>query len=99
MKELEWWIYQSRKVDDPWAMHLTAWKDGRRIRASTEVYADFFHDVPSKRMLIGKRSIVSLDGWLNDVQQILTAYGHELTEADVNQLIEEISELKRQFKD
>lgn len=99
MKELEWWIYQSRKVDDPWAIHMTAWKDGRRIRASTEIYGDFFADVPSKRMLIGMRSIVNLDSWLGDVRQILRAYGRELTDADRNQLIEEVSELKKQFKD
>lgn len=98
MKEHSWWIYQERKVEEPWAIHVTARKSQRRIRADTEIYADWL-PTPSKRMLLHDTSIVQSRTWLSEVGKILAAYGHPLQERDVGQLEQELRELKESFLD
>lgn len=98
MKEQSWWIYQERKVAEPWAIHLKATKSQRRIRADTEIYADWL-PTKSKRMLLHDTSIVQSRTWLGEVGKILAAYGHPLMERDVEQLEQELKELKESFLD
>ena len=98
MKELSRWICQGRKVPDPWAMHLTAHKERRRIRADTEIYADWL-GIPSKRFLIRDMSIVQTERWIDSVGRILETYDHPLDDRDREQLRQELKELKESFQD
>lgn len=98
MKEQSWWIFQGRNVPDPWAIHLTARKKRRRIRADTEIYADWL-TTPSKRFLIGDMSIVQSESWINTIGYVLSAHDHPLTECDREQLVCNLSELKKNFLD
>lgn len=98
MKEQTLWIYQGRNVPDPWAIHLTARKERRRIRADTEIYADWFTN-QSKRFLIGDMSIVQAASWINTIDHVLAAYNHPLTECDREQLELNLKELKKNFLD
>lgn len=98
MKEKSWWIYQGGDAPDPWAIHLTARKERRRIRASTEIYADWFTN-PSKRFLIGDMSIVQAARWIETVGLILDMHDHPLTEGDREQLERSLKELKESFLD
>jgi hypothetical protein len=98
MKEQSWWIYQDRKVPDPWAIHLTARKERRRIRADTEIYADWFIN-PNKRFLISDISIVQSANWVDTVARILATYDHPLNGHDREQLLSELKELKESFLD
>ena len=98
MKEKSWWVYQDRKVTEPWAIHLTARKERRRIRADTEIYADWL-PTKSRRMLLYDVPIAQSRTWLGEVGKILAAYGHLLTERDVGQLERELDELKKSFLD
>ena len=98
MKEKSWWIYQDKDSPDPWAIHLTARKERRRIRASTEIYADWFTN-PSKRFLIGDMSIVQATSWIGTIARILASYGHPLTEGDREHLEQSLKELKESFLD
>lgn len=98
MKEQSWWIYQERKVKEPWAIHLKATKSQRRIHVDTEIYADWI-PTQSKRMLLYDASIAQSMAWLGEVGKILAAYGHPLTERDVRQLERELDELKKSFLD
>lgn len=98
MKEQTRWIYQGRNVPDPWAIHLTARKERRRIRAGTEIYADWFTN-PSKRFLIGDMSIVKTASWIDTIGHVLAAYNHPLTECDREQLEWNLRELKKSFLD
>lgn len=98
MKEKSWWIYQDRKVDEPWALHVTARKDRRRIRGDTEVYAEWIR-TPSKSMLIADTTLVALDTWLESIGYIMDKFGHPLTVTDIDQLKSEIAMLKQSFED
>lgn len=98
MKEKSWWIYQVENALDPWAIHLTARKERRRIRASTEIYADWFTN-PSKRFLIGDMSIVQTASWIDTIGWVLSSYGHPLTEGDREHLEQGLKELKESFLD
>lgn len=98
MKEQTRWIYQGRNVPDPWAIHLTARKERRSIRADTEIYADWFTN-QSKRLLIGDMSIVQAASWIDTIGRVLAAYNHPLTECDREQLQWNLKELKKNFLD
>lgn len=98
MKEQTWWIYQGMDVPDPWAIHLTARKERRRIRADTEIYADWLTN-PSKRFLIADMSIVRTARWIDAIGHVLAACNHPLTECDRELLEFNLMELKKSFKD
>lgn len=98
MKEKSWWIYQGEDSPDPWAIHLTARKERRSIRASTEIYADWFA-TPSRRFLIGDMSIVQAACWIDVIGRILSSYGHPITEGDREHLEQSLKELKESFLD
>ena len=98
MKELVRWICQERKVPEPWAIHLTARKERRRIRADTEIYADWIR-IPSRRFLICDTSIVQTERWIDSVGHILDIYDHPLDDRDREQLRQELKELKESFQD
>ena len=98
MKEQSWWIYQERKVEEPWAIHLTARKERRRIRADTEIYADWLN-IPSKRLIIGDMSIVQASSWIEAIGRILAVYDHPLDGTDRQQLEEALKDLKESFLD
>ena len=98
MKEKSWWVYQGRKVTEPWAIHLTARKERRRIRADTEIYADWLN-IPSKRFVIGDMSIVQASSWIDEIGRILAAYDHPLDGADREQLEQALKDLKKSFLD
>ena len=98
MKEKSWWVYQGRKVTEPWAIHLTARKERRRIRADTEIYADWLN-IPSKRLIIGDMSIVQSSSWIDEIGRILAAYDHPLDGTDRQQLEEALKDLKESFLD
>ena len=91
-------MYQDRKVPEPWAIHLTARKERRRIRADTEIYADWLN-IPSKRLVIGDMSIVQASRWIDEIGRILAAYDHPLDGADRQQLEQELKDLKESFLD
>ena len=98
MKEKSWWIYQDKDSPDPWAIHLTARKERRSVRASTEIYADWFTS-PSKSFLIGELSIVQAAVWIDTIAGILSIYDHPLTEGDREHLEQSLKELKESFLD
>lgn len=98
MKTLSRWVYQERKAAEPWAIHITATKQYRRIRADTEVYADFFN-TDSKRMLLHDVDITSNKGCISELNRLLSAYGHPLRKSDVELIEQELDSLKNQFKD
>lgn len=97
MKQQEWWIYQKRKVPDPWAIHISARKDRRRcIEADVDFYADWFY---TDRFHVSNMVIRSTDAFVERVGRILDYYDHPLLANDKKQLREEIEELKEKFKD
>lgn len=98
MKEKSMWIYQERNVSEPWAIHLSARKERRRIWANTEIYTDW-PDVPGKRLLISEMSIVDAGKWIDTVGYFLDIYGHPLDNRDREQLRRELKELKESFQD
>lgn len=98
MKEKSWWVYQDRKVTEPWAIHLTARKERRRIRADTEIYADWLN-TSSKRLIIGDMSIVQASSWIDEIGRILAVYDHPLNGADREQLEQALKDLKESFLD
>jgi len=98
MKEKSWWVYQGRKVTEPWAIHLTARKERRRIRADTEIYADWLN-IPSKRIVIGDMSIVQSSSWIETIGRILAAYDHPLDGTDRQQLEGALKDLRESFLD
>lgn len=96
MKVREWWIYQSRKVPEPWALHITARKEYRRIRADCEIYADWFFS-PSKRFLIQDVSIVQSSNLIELIAKICKRHGHDITNDDERQIRQELRDLKASF--
>lgn len=91
-----WWIYQNRKVDEPWVLHITAKKEGRRIRADCEIYADWLM-TPSKRYLISDVSIVRSSALIGYIASICKRHGHDLTNDDDRQIRQELRDLKASF--
>lgn len=98
MKEQTWWIHQGGNVPEPWSIHLTARKERRRIRADTEIYADWLTN-PSKRFLISDMSIAKAASWIDAIGHVLAACNHPLAECDREQLEWNLKELKKSFLD
>ena len=97
MKEREWWIYQKRTCDSPWAIHMFVRKRYKSIRADAEIYADWI-PAESKRVVVGDMSIVQPEKWIDTIGEILTRLDHPLDEGDRGQLENEIREIKLSFK-
>ena len=102
MKELDRWVYQAREVAQPWALHISARKEYRKIRADAEIYADYFTDYfnnKTHRMLIRDVSIAQAKTFLAVVGWVLGMYGHPLTETDKQQITDTITDIKQSFLD
>lgn len=97
MKRRERWIWQERKVDSSWALHVTARKERRKIRADCELYADWLSP-PSKVFRITDVSIVNPITLIRDCVKVCDAYGHSLNENDIDQIRNELQELQESFK-
>lgn len=98
MKKLDRWVYQAREVAQPWALHISARKENRKIRADAEIYADYFTN-DTHRMLIRDVSIVQAKTFLAVVGEVLGMYGHPLTETDKQQITDTITDIKQSFLD
>ena len=98
MKKLDRWVYQARKVAQPWALHISSRKEHRKIRADAEIYADYFTN-KTHRMLIRDVSIVQAKTFLAVVDEVLSMYGHPLTETDKQQITDTITDIKQSFLD
>lgn len=98
MKQLDRWVYQAREVAQPWALHISALKEYRKIRADAEIYADYFTN-DTHRMLIRDVSIVRAETFLAVVDYVLGMYGHSLSETDKQQITETITDIKQSFLD
>lgn len=97
MKSKEWWIYQKREVESPWAIHMYVQKHYRSIRADTELFADWI-PAESKRLVLGNMSIVRPEHWMEVISTVLTTLDHPPDDQDLKQLAIEIDELKLSFK-
>ena len=98
MKKLDRWVYQAREVAQPWALHISARKEYRKIRADAEIYADYFTN-ETHRMLIRDVSIAQAKTFLAVVGEVLGMYGHPLTETDKQQITGTITDIKQSFLD
>lgn len=98
MKVKEYWVYQDREVDEPWAIYIVARKHYRKIRADTVIYSDLIGN-ESKSLEIKDISIVSSSMWINEIDRILKAIGMPLDESDINQLKDSLEAVKRSFID
>lgn len=98
MKEKSCWIYQSSKAKESWAIHLTARKERRKIRADTDIYADWI-SIPSKKFHIADMSIEKPTSWIDTIGRVLAAYDHHLTDCDRKQLEHKLNDLKESFLD
>lgn len=97
MKVQERWIYQARKVDDPWALQITARKEYRRIRADSFLYAEWIpHE--RKRLSIPNVSLTNDDVFIGEVRGICLMAGKEFTDDDESQIREALDELRESFK-
>lgn len=97
MKEQSWWIHQDSNTE-PWSIHLTAQKEHRKIRATTEIYADWIN-TPNKRFLLGEMSIVQPDKLIQTIGKVLSIYDHPLTKEDREHIEQSLIELKYSFID
>lgn len=98
MKQLDRWVYQAREVAQPWALHIAARKEYRKIRADSEIYADYFTN-KTHQMLIRDVSIAQAKTFLAVVDWVLGMYGHPLTETDKQQITDTITDIKQSFLD
>ena len=98
MKQLDRWGYQAREVAQPWALHIVARKEYRRIRAYAEIYADYFTN-DTHRMLIRDVSIAQAKTFSAVVGYVIGMYGHPLTETDKQQITGTITDIKQSFLD
>ena len=98
MKELDRWVYQAREVAQPWALHIAARKEHRKIKADAEIYADYFTN-KTHQMLIRDVSIAQAKTFLAVVGWVLDMYGHPLTETDKQQITDTITDIKQSFLD
>lgn len=98
MKKKDYWIYQTRKEKEPWCIHMFATKDGRKIRADFEIYAEWI-DNESHKIDVKDVSIVNntQEAFLGSFRLIASRRGHQLTKGDETQIRTEINELKREF--
>lgn len=98
MKRKEWWIYQERKEEVPWAVHVDAVKDGRKVTATFEVFAEWINN-KSKRMVFQDVPITNgASSFLLAFHRLADSRGHPLTDADEMQVKYEIKMLKESFK-
>lgn len=95
-KTKNWWIYQQRNVPDKWAMHLTARKERRNLKVDVELYADYFYNGTFK--IIGM-DLSNINDWLSRINKVLSYYGKSFNDTDINQIKEEINNLKASFLD
>lgn len=97
MKKKEWWIWQARKVDEPWVLHLTAYKEYRKVRADCELFADWLN-TPSRLFRMVDVPIVKPEALLRDIDKVCSVYDHPMNDDDRAQIAQELDLLKESFK-
>lgn len=93
-KVKDWWIYQERKTDEPWALHLVVQKDGRSIRCKGELFAEWVSS-DSHKFVFDLVPLSSLDSVLEKTMAML---GQDHTEQDRMQIDYEIKLIKESFR-
>lgn len=97
MQVKEIWITQKRKVDIPWALHVTAYKKGRRIRADCELYAEWINTA-SRKILIYDTVFKTNKPLIETVSDICEKMHNPLSYQDKAQIEEELNDLRDSFK-
>lgn len=94
VKTKDWWIYQERNVESPWALHLTVKKDGRSIRCEGELFADWVPCDTHKFVL----DLIPLNSLKSALYKALRDFGVEMDEQDQMQIDYEVRLIKESFK-
>lgn len=87
-------IYQRAHVSEPWAISFKVTKDQRKWRATAELMADW---VPN-RSKVFRFAETSLNASVKAIAATCKTLGHELSQADLNQIESELDYFKKQFK-
>ena len=94
-KVQSWWIYQGRRVTEPWTIHVFCTKEGRKIRCDFDLFAEW---IPNKSRRLTARDIPTSERFIQQVQDICVSLGVEFTESDAQTIREELTEMLKQFK-
>lgn len=87
-------IYQQAIVEEPWALAFKVMKEQRTWRASAELMADW---VPN-RSKVFRFAETSLNASVKAVVAACKTLGHEMTQADLAQIQNELERFKKNFE-
>lgn len=87
-------IYQQAPVSEPWAVSFEVAKEQRKWRASAELMADW---VPN-RSKVFRFAETNLNASVKAVAATCKALGHEMTQADLSQIQNELDYFKKSFE-
>ena len=87
-------IYQQASVEEPWALTFEVTKDQRRWKASAELMADW---VPN-RSKVFRFAETNLNASVKAVAETCKTLGHEMTQADLDQIHDELGYFKKTFE-
>lgn len=87
----EFWLYQRRNVQEPWAIQAIVEFDRRKkmpysYRWNVIIYADWI-PYSHQDSSIFNRTFDSGEEFASVVHEVLAKYGHELDDEDVNYLV------------
>lgn len=87
-------IYQQAQVEEPWALSFEVTKEQRTWRANAELMADW---VPN-RSKVFRFAETNLSASVKAIAATCKALGHEMTQADLDQIQNELDYFKKSFK-
>lgn len=94
VKTKDWWIYQERKTESPWALHLIIKKDKRSVRCEGELFAEWV-SCDSHKFVFHLLPLNSLKDYL---QKVMNSYGIVMDEQDQMQIDYEVKLIKESFR-
>lgn len=87
-------IYQQASVEEPWALTFEVSKEQRKWKASAELMADW---VPN-RSKVFRFAETNLNASVKAVAATCKTLGHEMTQADLDQIHNELDYFKKSFE-
>lgn len=90
----DYWIYQQRRKAIPWAVHIFATKDGRKLRCDFDMYAEWI-PTDSNKITVEDCSLHSVAG---HIAKLCKKFGQEFTPDDQRDIDENIEILKNDLR-
>lgn len=93
MREQGFWIWQSRKVAEPWALRIDLAKERKTLRAKVALHAEW---IPNESKVF-RFEEMPVSRIVPEVSAICASLEHQLTKEDIGQIEDDLSFFRKAY--